>query len=162
MDEAAKQLTFLSPQFALGVLVIVLTGWISFVVFRFIAAPSDEAIYDPARTLTNSLLGMIWVLLVFTGAIIVAQILDHGNANTESWAAFTGLMGWVTGVNSTIINNRFGSTKASAEKDETIKQLAVGSGTGTGSGSGSATPPAIVAEQANVTAQTATVTETKP
>lgn len=79
--------------------------------------------YDPAKTLTLSALLFVGFLIVFVAAIIGAQIWRFGEANTESWAALTGLIGWVTGQLGGVFSARFGTTQQSASKDETIKVL---------------------------------------
>ncbi len=80
--------------------------------------------YDPAQLLTRSAIFFVGVLVVFVCAIIGAQIFKSGEANTESWAALTGIIGWATGVVSGLFNHRFGTTQQSTAKDATIQQQA--------------------------------------
>lgn len=80
--------------------------------------------YDPAPLLTHAALLFQGILILFVAGIIGIQIWAKGEANTESWAALTGLIGWSMGVNSGLYNNRFGSTAQSASKDSTIEQQA--------------------------------------
>jgi hypothetical protein len=79
--------------------------------------------YDPAALLTGSALFFVGILILFVAAIIGVQIWRSGEANTESWAALTGLIGWATSQVSVIFNNRYGTTQQSARKDETIQDL---------------------------------------
>jgi len=83
-----------------------------------------RAQYDPSRLLTRSALLFVGILIVFVAFIIGLQILARGEANTESWAALTGIIGWVTGVVGTIYSNRYGTTQASQKKDDVIAQQA--------------------------------------
>ncbi len=83
-----------------------------------------RAEYDPARLLTWAALLFVAGLIFFVGLIIGWQIFKTGEANTESWAALTGLIGWVTGTCSVIFNARYGTTKESARKDAVIAQQA--------------------------------------
>ena len=78
--------------------------------------------YDPGRLLTHAALFFVGILIVFVASIIGAQIWQSGEANTESWAALTGLIGWATSQVSIIFSNRFGTTQQSAKKDEVIAQ----------------------------------------
>ena len=80
--------------------------------------------YDPAKLLTRSALLFVGVLLVFVCLIIGWQIYKSGEANTESWAALTGLIGWATGIVGMIFSNRYGTTQQSTTKDATIAQQA--------------------------------------
>ena len=116
--------------------------------------------YDPARLLTHAALSFVGALIVFVGIIIAAQIATNGEANTESWAALTGLIGWVTGTASVVFNARFGTTQQSAKKDAVILQQAQ---TAAAIQSALPTPP-IKTDTVQVDAQTAVVTEkdTKP
>ncbi len=78
--------------------------------------------YDPARLLTMAGLGFVAVLILFVAAIILVQVIKSGSANTESWAAFTALIGWATAQVSVIYSNRYGTTQQSATKDAVIEQ----------------------------------------
>ena len=76
--------------------------------------------YDPALLLTRAALSFVGTMIVFVCIIISVQIAKTGEANTESWAALTGLIGWVTGIASVIFNARFGTSQQSAAKDKII------------------------------------------
>ena len=127
MEPTTAPMTLQSPLFVIIVLLILLAAGVSYMIFAFMSKARDAsstAVYDPARSLTISIMGMVWLLILFTGGIIIAQIIDRGSANTESWAAFTGIIGWATAKAGDIFNNRFGSTKESADKNQTIAQQA--------------------------------------
>ena len=122
--------------------------------------------YDPAKILTRMALLMVLILVLFICAIIGLQIFKTGEANTESWAALTGIVGWATGVVGTIYANRFGSTQSAAAKDDTIRQQArataatavVAAATATGS-SGSVP---IKTDNVDSVTGSATITERNP
>lgn len=124
--------------------------------------------YDPAKILTRMALLMVLILIVFICAIIGAQIWKSGEANTESWAALTGIVGWATGVVGTIYSNRFGSTQQAAAKDATIEQQArataatavVAAAAATGTGNGAVTPAKT--DNMTVDADKVIVTEKDP
>lgn len=78
--------------------------------------------YDPARLLTCAALCFVGTLILFVCIIIAVQIWKSGEANTESWAALTGMIGWVTGTASMIYSARYGTTKQSEAKDAVIAQ----------------------------------------
>ncbi len=80
--------------------------------------------FDPAKVLTYGALFFLTVLIVFICVIISFQIWKTGDANTESWAAFVGIVGWCTGVVSGIYAHRFGTTQQSTAKDAVIQQQA--------------------------------------
>ena len=80
--------------------------------------------YDPSKLLTFSALLFVGILIVFVAGIIAAQIWKSGEANTESWAALTGLIGWATSQVSIIFSNRYGTTQQSKAKDDVILQQA--------------------------------------
>lgn len=84
-----------------------------------------RATYDPARLLTWAALVFVLILIVFVAAIIGVQIYKSGEANTESWAALTGLIGWATSQVSIIFSARYGTTQQSMAKDATIRQQAM-------------------------------------
>lgn len=69
-------------------------------------------------------LGMVGLLVLFLCFIIGWQVIRDGNATVESWAQFTGIIGWATGVVSGIFLYRFGSTRSSNAKDTTIAEMA--------------------------------------
>lgn len=86
--------------------------------------PVDNRTYDPGKFLTHAALYFVGALIIFVGSIIAAQIWQTGEANTESWAALTGLIGWACGTASSVFNARFGTSQQSAAKDATIAQQA--------------------------------------
>lgn len=113
-----------------------------------------RSLYDPARLLTISALSFVGILIVFVCFIIGSQIWQKGMANTESWAALTGLIGWATGVVGTIYSSRYGTTQQSAAKDAIIQQQA-----NTAAIIAGAAPAApIVTDAVQVDANTAIVT----
>lgn len=80
--------------------------------------------YDPARLLTVSALIFVGILILFVAGIIGVQIEKSGEANTESWAALTGLIGWATSQVSIIFSNRYGTTQQSTAQTAVIAQQA--------------------------------------
>ena len=80
--------------------------------------------YDPGRLLTLAALLFVGILILFVAGIIGMQIWKSGDANTESWAALTGLIGWATSQVSIIYSNRYGTTQQSVNKDAVIAQQA--------------------------------------
>ena len=78
--------------------------------------------YDPSKLLTRAAIFLVAALIFFVGLMICFQIYKTGEANTESWAALTGLIGWVTGTVSMIYNARYGTSKAGETKDAVIAQ----------------------------------------
>lgn len=80
--------------------------------------------YDPARLLTAAALIFVGVLILFVSAIIGVQIWKSGEANTESWAALTGLIGWATSQVSVLYSNRYGTTQQSTNQTAVIAQQA--------------------------------------
>jgi len=86
--------------------------------------PENLGSYDPARVLTISVMMMVWLLALFLGAIVGFQIYTTGAADTASWGQFAFVIGWATAKAGDIFNNRFGSTRQSADKDTTIAQQA--------------------------------------
>jgi len=80
--------------------------------------------YDPAKLLTWSALLFVAMLLIFVCAIIGWQVYLKGTADTEYWAALTGLIGWSTAKVGDVFNSRYGTSKASDSKDVTIAQQA--------------------------------------
>ena len=90
---------------------------------RRINSPGTEQ-YDPARLLTMAALLFVGILILFVSGIIGIQIWKSGEANTESWAALTGLIGWATSQVSVLYSNRYGTTQQSVNKDAVIAQQA--------------------------------------
>lgn len=82
-----------------------------------------EEKYDPAHLLTIAALIFVGALIVFVASIIWVQIYNRGEANTESWAALTGLIGWATAQAQSIYNARYGTTQSAGAKDDTIRTL---------------------------------------
>lgn len=78
--------------------------------------------YDPARLLTRVALFFVGYLIVFVSVIIGLQIWKSGEANTESWAALTGLIGWATGTLGMIFSARYNASKDGEKKDAVIAQ----------------------------------------
>ena len=116
--------------------------------------------YDPARLLTWAALALVSALIFFVGIMITYQIYKNGEANTEAWASLTGLIGWVTGTVSMIYNSRYGTSKQAETKDAVIAQQSRTAATLAGV-SGNAPTGAIVADNVDIQANTATVTEEK-
>lgn len=113
--------------------------------------------YDSAVLLTRSALFFLGYLIVFISVIIGAQIWKAGEANTESWAALTGIVGFVTGIVAMLYNARYGQTKAGETKDAVIAQQSR-TAEAIASGAGAPTTIPAQAENVNVSANTATVT----
>ena len=80
--------------------------------------------YDPNRVLTWSALYFVGILIVFVCLIIGVQIWKSGEANTESWAALTGIIGWATAQAQVLYSNRFGSTLSTTKKDAAMTRIA--------------------------------------
>jgi len=108
--------------------------------------------YDPGRLLTYCALVYVGILLLFVSVIIGYQIWKSGEANTESWAALTGLIGWATSQVSIIFSNRFGNTQQSAKKDEVIARQvnAAANLAASVSGTGPGTPGAVTPAPMNL------------
>lgn len=186
----AAPMTFTSPHFVLLVLTIVGVVVIAYVAFTTVAKSSaDTAPYDSARTLINTALIMLALVFLYVAGIVAYQVFvsNNGSATTEAWGQLCLFIGWVLGTATTIYNTRFGTTKASAEKDAALAQMArTGAAlqdsfldpkvvvTGTGSGQAKATladpaapgaPAAgapIQTENLTVTSLNTTVTEGDP
>ena len=100
---------------------------------------------------------------IVVGLIIGWQIYKTGEANTESWAALTGLIGWVTGTVSMIYNARYGTSKQAETKDAVIAQQSRTAAVIAGATSPNAQTGTIQTDTVNVAATTANVTgEQKP
>lgn len=115
-----------------------------------------RAEYDPARLLTHAALIFVGILILFVSAIIGVQIVAKGEANTESWAALTGLIGWATSQVSVLFNNRFGNTKQSTAKDAVIAEQSRTAAVIAGATSGTAPTatiqtPSMTVESTNTT-----------
>ena len=91
---------------------------------RITDIPNGHDQYDPARLLTWAALAFVGILIIFVAAIIGIQIAKTGEANTESWAALTGLIGWATSQVSVIYSNRYGTTQQSTNQTAVIAQQA--------------------------------------
>ena len=87
--------------------------------------------YDPNRLLTRGALFFVGFLIVFVCFIIGIQILTKGTANTESWAALTGIIGWATAQAQVLYSNRFGSTLSNSKKDAAMTRIAEAAPTAT-------------------------------
>lgn len=80
--------------------------------------------YDASLLLTRAALIFVGVLIVFVCLIIGVQVYRTGEANTESWAALMGMIGWATAQAQVLYSNRFGSTLSATKKDAAIQNLA--------------------------------------
>ena len=78
---------------------------------------------DPAMLLTYASIGIVILLIVFVGAVAAVQIIKAGKADTEVWAALTGLIGWATAKSGSIYDYRFGTSRSSSAKDVIIGEL---------------------------------------
>lgn len=78
--------------------------------------------WDMSRTLVFGALAMIAVLMLFIGGIAAIQAYK-GDIKPEVWAQIAGLVGFVTGVTTTIYAFRFGTSRSSAAKDVLISSL---------------------------------------
>ena len=115
--------------------------------------------YDPSKLLTRSAIALVAALIFFVGLMICLQIYKNGEANTESWAALTGLIGWVTGTVSMIYNARYGTSKAGEVKDAVIAQQSrTAEAIATGTGAGTQTAP-LKADNVQVEGDNVTVKE---
>jgi putative chitinase len=81
---------------------------------------------DMARPLVYGALGLIASLVLFTFGVAIAQIVlrQEASPTTEVWAAITGLIGFATGVVTTLYAYRFGTSKGSGAKDILIGEMA--------------------------------------
>ena len=86
------------------------------------AARAREESWDMSRTLIYGAFGMIGALLMFVGIIAGIQAYK-GDIKPEVWAQIAGLIGFATGVGTTIYAYRFGSSRGSASKDAVIAQV---------------------------------------
>lgn len=118
--------------------------------------------YDPAILLTRAALLFVGVLIVFVALIIGVQIWKSGEANTESWAALTGMIGWVTGTVSMIYNARYGTSKQAEVKDAVIAQQSKTAAVIAATTGGSAQTPPIKADTVAVQGETINVTGATP
>ena len=80
--------------------------------------------YDPSRLLTWAAIWFVLILIIFVCLIIGVQIFKSGEANTESWAALTGIIGWATAQAQVLYSNRFGSTLSNTKKDAAMTRIA--------------------------------------
>lgn len=78
--------------------------------------------WDMTRTLVYGALGMIGVLMLFIGTVAAIQAYK-GDIKPEVWAQIAGLVGFITGVGTTLFTYRFGSSRSSAAKDLLITNL---------------------------------------
>lgn len=119
--------------------------------------------YDPAKLLTFAGLTFVLVLIVFVCSIIGIQIAKSGEANTESWAALTGLIGWATGIVGMIYSNRYGTTQQSTNQTAVIAQQArAASALAQATTALAPTPPAAVDQPGGGVTTSPTVTGVKP
>lgn len=80
--------------------------------------------YDMTPVLLFGALGVILLLILLVAFIVIWQVVDTGAADTASWAALMGLIGWATGVGTTIYFYRFGSTRNSSANQVAMAELA--------------------------------------
>lgn len=119
--------------------------------------------YDPAKLLTFAGLTFVLVLILFVSAIIGIQIAKSGEANTESWAALTGLIGWATGIVGMIYSNRYGTTQQSTNQAAVIAQQArAASALAQATTALAPTPPAAVDQSGGGVTTSPTATGVKP
>jgi putative chitinase len=78
--------------------------------------------WDMARPLVFGAFAMLGGLVLFVCAIAVIQALK-GDIKPEVWAQVAGLIGFATGVGTTIYAYRFGTSRSSAAKDVMIGEL---------------------------------------
>jgi hypothetical protein len=88
------------------------------------AARYKGAEFDPARLLTYFAIGAVAALTLMLGAWITISKFQASPVGIEEWAAFTGLIGWLTAKAGSIYDNRFGTTRQSAAKDVIIGEMA--------------------------------------
>ena len=86
------------------------------------AARATTDTWDMSRTLIYGAFGMIGALLLFVCIVAVIQA-AKGDIKPEVWAQIAGLIGFATGVGTTIYAYRFGSSRGSSAKDAVIAQV---------------------------------------
>ena len=79
---------------------------------------------DLAKPLAYAGLSLLGFLATFVCSVAGLQTWKTGSPNTEVWAALTGIIGFSTGVISTLYAYRFGTSRQSGAKDVLIGQLA--------------------------------------
>lgn len=79
--------------------------------------------YDMAQPLLIGAFVVVGLLILLVGAVVVGQLIKTGKADTEVWAALTGLIGWATAKAGSIYDYRFGTSRSSAAKDVVIGEL---------------------------------------
>lgn len=83
---------------------------------------ADEP-WDMTPWLVAGAFAVLGSLLLFVGAIAVMQA-ARGDIKPEVWAQIAGLIGFATGVGTTIYAYRFGTSKSSSAKDAVISTMA--------------------------------------
>lgn len=78
--------------------------------------------WDMAKWLVLGAFAMIGILLLFVCGIAIVQAVK-GDIKAEVWAQVAGLIGFATGVGTTIFAYRFGTSKSSANKDFIIENI---------------------------------------
>lgn len=78
--------------------------------------------WDMAPTLIYGAFGMLGGLVLFVCAVAAIQAWN-GDIKPEVWAQVAGLIGFATGVGTTIYAYRFGTSRSSAAKDLVIGEL---------------------------------------
>lgn len=85
---------------------------------------SAEA-WDMSRALVMGAFALIGVLVLFVGVVAIVQA-SKGDIKPEVWAQVAGLIGFATGVGTTIYAYRFGTSRSSAAKDVMVRELVNG------------------------------------
>lgn len=83
---------------------------------------ADEP-WDMTPWLVAGAFAILGSLLLFVGAIAIVQA-AKGDIRPEVWAQIAGLIGFATGVGTTIYAYRFGTSKSSSAKDAVISTMA--------------------------------------
>jgi putative chitinase len=78
--------------------------------------------WDSAKVLVAGMFGMLGLLIVFVCAIAAVQAWK-GSIDVAVWAQVSGLIGFATGVATTIYAYRFGTSRSSGAKDLVIGEL---------------------------------------
>lgn len=86
-------------------------------------AESGGVTDEMGRVLAYGGLALALALTLFVGAIVTVQIVQTGDASTASWAALTGIIGWVTAKVGSIYDYRFGSSRGSAVKQAVLSEI---------------------------------------
>ena len=99
-------------------------SWVAEEVSRKAAAERAKAEpWDMSKALVAGAFGLLGLLVVFVCGVAVAQVFKTGDVKPEVWAQVAGLIGFATGVGTTIYAYRFGTSRSSAAKDVVIGEL---------------------------------------